>query len=280
VSAERRCGRDQQRVEFGLIEEVDLLIVIFGRCRFVDRTARVAVTPALRDRELEDAVEVHVEVPHRLHRERPKASIEPSVLVEAGVNEVLVTKLGVRVLGTGLGAQPEPQPNWWAHHSACAWTAAWLTVRGRRFLAEPEIRHSGEWGDRLQWFEGYGLRRSGHRPDLIAWASNGNVCAIEVELARKSKARLNAILSLHNDWMLHGKVRVLLYIVGDQDAARRIRLGMQRNLFLGEGRVRIELLDTIKQETVEGFEARRPKAVQAVLDGVQTQATPIVRLDG
>jgi hypothetical protein len=32
---------------------------------------------------------------------------------------------------------------------------------------------------------------------------------------------------------------------------------MQRNLFLTEGRVRIELLDTIKQETIEGFEAKR-----------------------
>lgn len=177
-----------------------------------------------------------------------------------------VTKLGVGVLGTGLGAQPEPQPNWWAHHSACAWTAAWLTVRGRRFLGEPELRHSGEWGERLAWFEAYGLRKSGHRPDLIAWAPSGNPYAIEVELARKSKARLNAILSLHNDWMLHGKVRVLLYIVGDQYAARRIRLGMQRKLYLSEGRVRIELLDTIKQETIEGFEARRANHAPAATE--------------
>ena len=170
-----------------------------------------------------------------------------------------VTRLGVRVLGTGLGAQPAPQPNWWAHHSACAWTAAWLTVRGRRFLGEPEIRHSGEWGERLQWLEAYSLRRSGHRPDLIAWAPGGDVYAIEVELARKSKARLNAVLSLHNDWMLRGKVRALLYVVGDEDAARRIRLGMKRHLFLSEGRVRIELLDTIKQQTIDGFETRRAK---------------------
>ncbi len=55
----------------------------------------------------------------------------------------------VLVLGTGLGAQRAPQLNWWAHHSACAWAAAWLTVRERRFLGEPEIRHSGEWAERL-----------------------------------------------------------------------------------------------------------------------------------
>ena len=101
-----------------------------------------------------------------------------------------VTKLGVRVLGTGLGAQPAPQPNWWAHHSACAWAAAWLTVRERRFLGEPEIRHSGEWAERLIWYDSRGWKKSGHRPDLIAWAPNEDVYAVEVELARKSKARL------------------------------------------------------------------------------------------
>jgi hypothetical protein len=177
-----------------------------------------------------------------------------------------VTKLGVRVLGTGLGAQPAPQPNWWAHHSACACTAAWLTVRERRFLGEPEIRHSGEWAERLTWYDSRGWKKSGHRPDLIAWAPDDSVHAIEVELARKAKARLNAILSLHNTWMLHGKVGKLVYIVGDADDARRIRRAMERNVFLGEGRVRVESLEVIKRQTVEGFEAERPKRARSAED--------------
>ncbi|MGH3828821.1 MAG: hypothetical protein ACRDQX_16870 [Pseudonocardiaceae bacterium] len=175
-----------------------------------------------------------------------------------------VTRLGVRVLGIGLRAPAAPEPNWWAHNSACAWTAAWLTVRERRFLGEPEIRHSGEWAERLQWYDSSGWKKSGHRPDLIAWAPDGRTFAIEVELARKSKARLNAILDLHNNWMLYAKLGALLYIVGDEAGARSIRLGMQRNLFLSEGRVRIELLDTIKQQTIEGFEAKRAAAGAAV----------------
>jgi hypothetical protein len=174
-----------------------------------------------------------------------------------------VTKLGVRVLGTGLSPQPAPQPNWWAHHSACAWTAAWLTLRERRFLGEPEIRHSGEWSERLQWHEGYRVRRSGHRPDLIAWSPSGHVYAIEVELTQKSRARLNAILRLHNNWMLHHKLDQLFYIVDDEASARRIRVGMKRNLFLSDMKVRIELLDTIKQETIEAFEAKRSNSAAA-----------------
>jgi len=196
-------------------------------------------------------------VPHRARRLESEGWLGRVPLLWGQGSMFYVTKLGVRVLGTGLGAQPAPQPNWWPHNSACAWTAAWLTVRERRFLGEPEIRHSGEWAERLIWYDSRGWKKSGHRPDLIAWAPNEDVYAVEVELARKSKARLNAILSLHNNWMLHGTLRALLYIVGDKDAARRIRIGMQRNLFLTEGRVRIELLDTIKQETIEGFEAKR-----------------------
>ena len=130
-----------------------------------------------------------------------------------------VTKLGVRVLGTGLGAPRHRNQTGGRTTAPVAWTAAWLTLRERRFLGEPEIRLSGEWSERLQWYEGYSWRKSGHRPDFIAWSPNDSVNAIEVELARKSRARLNAILSLHNNWMLHGKVAQLFYIVDDDAAA-------------------------------------------------------------
>ena len=44
------------------------------------------------------------------------------------------TRTGVRVLGLPLIACTTPAPTWWSHHIACAWTAAWLKVRGRDFL--------------------------------------------------------------------------------------------------------------------------------------------------
>ncbi len=68
MPADGRRGRVQQRVKLGLIEKVDLLIVVLGRRRLVDGAARVATAPALGYRELKDAVEVHVEIANRLHR--------------------------------------------------------------------------------------------------------------------------------------------------------------------------------------------------------------------
>jgi hypothetical protein len=47
------------------------------------------------------------------------------------------TRTGVRMLGLPLIACTTPAPTWWSHHIACAWTAAWLKVRGRDFLGPP-----------------------------------------------------------------------------------------------------------------------------------------------
>jgi hypothetical protein len=179
-----------------------------------------------------------------------------------------ITRTGVRVLGLALRAPDRPGPNWWEHNSACAWTAAWLTVRERRFLGEPEISQSGEWSERLNWYDRSGHKKSGHRPDLIAWPPGATKpYAIEVELAQKSRTRLSAILGVHDDWILHNKIEALLYIVGDQEGARRIRRAADRKLFLRKGYVRIELLDTIKQQTIEAFDQRRGRQPAPAIGG-------------
>ena len=49
------------------------------------------------------------------------------------------TRNGVRMLGVPLIGCATPAPTWWAHDVACAWTAAWLTVRGRAFLGPREL---------------------------------------------------------------------------------------------------------------------------------------------
>lgn len=51
----------------------------------------------------------------------------------------LATRTGVRVLGVPFIACTTPPPTWWSHHIACAWTAAWLTGRGREFLGPREL---------------------------------------------------------------------------------------------------------------------------------------------
>ena len=46
--------------------------------------------------------------------------------------------------------------------------------------------------------------------------------AFEVELAPKSKARLDAILHLHEEWLLAGPAKRLAYVCGDERGERRI----------------------------------------------------------
>ncbi len=85
-----RCGRGvQEGVELGLIQEADLRVVVVGRRRLVDGAARVGMGPPLRDRELEDSVEVDVQVPDGLHRQFRKPTIAAILNVEAGVDEFL-----------------------------------------------------------------------------------------------------------------------------------------------------------------------------------------------
>jgi hypothetical protein len=71
------------------------------------------------------------------------------------------TRKGVRVLGLQLVAATTPAANWWAHDSACAWTAAWATLRGRRYLGPRELLDNPEWSGTLSWSERYNVKRRG-----------------------------------------------------------------------------------------------------------------------
>lgn len=167
------------------------------------------------------------------------------------------TRKGVRVLGLPLVAATEPAATWWAHDSACAWTAAWATVRGRQYLGPRELLSTSEWSGELHWQDRHNFKRSGHRPDLIAFL-NGQAIPIEVELANKSKSRLNAILNLHAAWIVGRKTAAVIYICGDEEGDRRIKRAAQRvGLHQRSGCLRIELLDTIKAQTVFRFEQSR-----------------------
>ncbi len=69
-----------------------------------------------------------------------------------GLGSLLVaTDRGVRVAEVAVSDAARPAPTWWAHDSACAWTAAWLSVRGRdrrgprEILADPQLQGQLEW---------------------------------------------------------------------------------------------------------------------------------------
>jgi hypothetical protein len=87
--------------------------------------------------------------------------------------------------------------------------------------------------------------------------------AFEVELAPKSKSRLDAILSLHQDWFLAGRSKRVGYVCGDQQSVRRIKAAAHRAapMMLESKALQFALLHTIKEQATELFEAPRDMPV-------------------
>lgn len=163
---------------------------------------------------------------------------------------------------SGVEAAPitsPPAPTTWAHWQACAWTAAWLTARGRHVLGGRELLLNKEWKGELEWLERGGWRRRGHRPDLAAaLTADGPLLPIEVELAGKSTVRLRTILALHASWIAAGKTSAVIYVCGTpQRAASVIHHADHVGLSVDAHTLRVEVLDTIRQAAVN---ARRQAA--------------------
>ncbi|HEY1714607.1 MAG TPA: hypothetical protein VGG07_17030 [Solirubrobacteraceae bacterium] len=200
------------------------------------------------------------EVAARHHARRLEAEgwLERCAMVRGDGSLFWATRKGVRVLGLPLIAATPPAATWWAHDSACAWTSAWATVRGRQYLGPRELLSNPEWSGELYWVDRHSSKRRGHRPDLVAFLSDQAI-PIEVELANKSKTRLDAILKLHLRWIIARKSAALIYICGDEEGCRRIeRAGRRVGLYATSRSLRIELLGTIKAQTLA--EVERPRA--------------------
>jgi hypothetical protein len=186
-------------------------------------------------------------------------------LVQAGLVErcaaqrgegplIFASRAGVRE--SGVEAAPivsPPAPTTWAHWQACAWTAAWLTVRGRHVIGGRELLVDERWEGELEWLERSGWRRRGHRPDLAAALSaDGPLLPIEVELAGKSTVRLRTILGLHASWIAAGKTPAVIYVCGTpKRAASVIRQADHVGLSRDAHTLRVEVLDTIRQAAVD-----------------------------
>jgi hypothetical protein len=182
------------------------------------------------------------------------AGLAASCLRRRGAGSLLyATRSGVKEAGVVSAAlAAEPAPTTWAHCDACAWVAAWLTARGRQMTGPRQLLADASWRGELEWMERGGLRRRGHRPDLLGGiASGGSLLPIEVELASKSLPRLRAILALHATWVGAGKTPAVIYVCGDGDLAERVRreagevgLGSERKT------LRVELLSTVRDAAV------------------------------
>ena len=99
-------------------------------------------------------------------------------------------------------------------------------------------------------------RALGHRPDFIGIIDERRI-AVEVELAPKSKRRLDAILRLHREWLRDDKTNGIVYICGNEEGSRRVQRANERVNVMPGYRLRVELLETIKAETCAEFERDR-----------------------
>ena len=164
---------------------------------------------------------------------------------------VVATRRGVRMTGLAVSAPPPPEPTWWAHDCACAWTAAWFTVRGagewqgpREVLVDRELKRVVQWSTRL------GVRRAGHRPDLTVRAPAGLV-AVEVELHRKSTSRLEAILTMYRGWIAERGIAGVAYVCGSEARADRV-FELAAKVGIPTSKLRIELLSDVQEQARDG----------------------------
>lgn len=140
-----------------------------------------------------------------------------------------------------------PEPTFWAHECACAWTAAWLTVRGaqewqgpRDVLIDPDLKGTVLWSTRVS------LRRAGHRPDLAVRAPAGLI-PIEVELQRKNTSRMEGILTMYRRWIDEQKSGGVAYACGSEARADRVREHAAK-VGIPAGALRIELFSVVREE--------------------------------
>jgi hypothetical protein len=162
------------------------------------------------------------------------------------------TRTGVAVCQVeALPVWSEPAAASWGHLRACAWTAAWLTARGRVMVGSRELLVDDGWRREVEWLERSGLRRRGHRPDLLAGLPGAGLLPIEVELARKSTPRLRSILALHATWIAAGKTGAVIYICATQKGIDRVvRHAEELGLAREQKTLRAELLADIREQAI------------------------------
>ena len=186
---------------------------------------------------------------------------------------IIVTREGAR-MGGATTALRGFAPTSWAHAVACAWASAWFEVRGRDWRSSREISHDDGWRGRVAYTDGQGRsHRLRHRPDLGTFVGDARrPVAVEVELQRKSLARLQGILAMYRDRMMgsDGDLAGVLYIAGDPVVATAVRTAAS-TVRLDEhpgGRLRIlELADVIAQTRAAA--GASPTAHTADLEGAR-----------
>jgi hypothetical protein len=142
---------------------------------------------------------------------------------------LLVTTAGARVAGLPASSAPRSvAPTTWAHASGCAWVSAWLQLRGRSWISEREVADDDFWRCDVRYQDRRGTVRITHRPDLGVHTTAGPI-AIEVELQRKSAARLRAICAMYAQLTEgDGPFGGVVYVCDRDDVADRVGAAAER----------------------------------------------------
>jgi len=190
------------------------------------------------------------EVTARSHARRLEREgwLERHAMTRGSGSMFVASRAGVRFAGVAVRAAGAPSPVWWAHDSACAWTAAWLTVRGREWLGPRQVLADGSWGGTVRWRTRHGARNSGHRPDLGVLL-DGRRYAVEVELTQKASERLKAVLAMYGAQVGQNSLRGVIYVCGDAEDQRRVR-DAAVSVGLPDRALRVEPLEEIQSQAV------------------------------
>ncbi|HUO72503.1 MAG TPA: hypothetical protein VMU39_17170 [Solirubrobacteraceae bacterium] len=143
---------------------------------------------------------------------------------------------GLAAIGSPLPPPRRPDPRGYPHDVGVAWL--WLAARAGSFGAiggltsEREMRsrdgrdgdHEAPFGIRLGG-TGRGGRERRHYPDLLLRTAGGKAIAVELELTRKSRTRLETILAGYG---VDGRVDGVLYLVHTESHAREIAAAASR----------------------------------------------------
>ena len=188
----------------------------------------------------------------------------------------VATRSGIAVAAVPVRAAGQPAPTCWAHHCAVAWMAAWLKLRGHELLGPRELFSGDEWSGAVSWQDRGGFKNTNPRPDLIACHGGGGRIAIEVELTKKSAARLRAILSRHAMWRSLGQTGGVLYVCRDEDGCKRItKHAADVGLVKGRG-LRVEVLHRIEAQALAAYEEARTRR----LSTDSAARTPVLAVNG